>query len=113
MFTPFVFIRIRGGGTDPQFDRHTRKNGNTGRFFHEKNGLRICIAPLYIFWRVVWKMYHPCFFGWLGSNRAGDDFLRFGALFCLYRFVGIFFALHDDFFFFRLFDTDHHNKPGL
>jgi hypothetical protein len=49
----------------------------------------------------------------LGSIRVGDDFLRFGALFFLYRFVGIFFALHDDFFFFRLFGTDHHNKSGL
>jgi hypothetical protein len=46
MFAPFVFIRIHGGGIDPQFDRHTRKNGNTGCLFHEKDGLKICIDPL-------------------------------------------------------------------
>jgi len=46
MFTPFLFIRSHGGGSDPQFDRHTRKNGNTGWFFHEKDDLKVCIAPL-------------------------------------------------------------------
>jgi len=43
MSTPFHFIRNPGGESDPQFDRHTHKKGNTGYFSHEKDGLKASI----------------------------------------------------------------------
>jgi len=58
----------------------------------------------------MWKMDQPCFFDFFCSGHADGDFRLLGGLFSLYRFGGIVFAPHSDFFVSRLTGMDHCSK---
>ena len=59
------------------------------------------------------KMDHPCFFDFVDSSRADDDFRLHSGFFCLFRSADIFFGLCNDFFVCQTADTHRNSKPDL
>jgi len=62
---------------------------------------------------VLLKMDHPCFFDFVDSSRADDDFQLHSGFFCLFRSDDIFFEIYNDFFVCQTADTHRNSKPGL
>ncbi|MEZ4604237.1 MAG: hypothetical protein R2861_12825 [Desulfobacterales bacterium] len=94
----FMFIRIHGGGSIHNLTVTPAKMAIRGCFFHEKDGVENLHRSLIHLLRVV-EDASSMFFRIVGIKPCCRLIFCISVAFCLYRFVGIFFALHDDFSF--------------